>query len=84
MMPFAFDLMSTFVIGSTLPVATTDFTMVPRSTVASFEGSISGAAPFSVTRPAAPPRTTTAAPSPMYKRFLDVVRAIQNKDETRG
>ncbi len=34
MMPFALDLTSTFVIGSTLPVATTDTTMVPLSTVA--------------------------------------------------
>ena len=33
MMPLAFDLISTFVIGSTLPVATTERRMVPRSTV---------------------------------------------------
>ena len=39
MMPLAFDLISTFVIGSILPVATTDLTIVPRSTVASFEAS---------------------------------------------
>ena len=36
--PFAFDLISILVIGSTLPVATTDLTIVPRSTVASFDG----------------------------------------------
>ena len=30
MMPFALDLISTFVIGSILPVATTDRTIVPR------------------------------------------------------
>jgi len=39
----AFDLISTFVIGSTLPVATTDLTIVPRSTVASLDSGISGA-----------------------------------------
>ena len=38
MMPLAFDLISTLVIGSTLPVATTDLTIVPRSTVASRDG----------------------------------------------
>ena len=38
MIPFAFDLISIFVIGSTLPVATTDLTIVPRSTVASRDG----------------------------------------------
>ena len=46
MMPFAFDLISTLVIGSTLPVATTDRTIVPRSTVASFDGSMSTDAPL--------------------------------------
>ena len=71
MMPFAFDLISTFVIGSTLPVATTDLTIVPRSTVASREGSTSADAPLSVARPAAPPRTTTATAAPMYRRFRD-------------
>ena len=34
MMPLAFDLISTLVIGSILPVATTDLVIVPRSTVA--------------------------------------------------
>ena len=48
MMPLAFDLISTFVMGSILPVATTDRVIVPRSTVASFDGSMSGVAPFSV------------------------------------
>ncbi len=36
-MPFAFDLISTLVIGSILPVATTDRAIVPRSTVTSLE-----------------------------------------------
>ena len=55
MIPLAFDLISIFVIGSTLPVATTDLTIVPRSTAARCEASTSAAAPLSVARPAAPP-----------------------------
>src|SRR5271155_1647355 len=39
-MPLAFDLISTFVMGSILPVATTLFARSPLSTFASFEGSI--------------------------------------------
>src|SRR5215472_6222565 len=39
-MPLAFDLTSTLVIGVTLPVATTLLARSPRSTLASFEGSI--------------------------------------------
>ena len=39
-MPLAFDFTSTLVIGSTLPVATTLLAKSPRSTLASFEGSI--------------------------------------------
>src|SRR5262245_41849625 len=66
MMPLALDLISTFVIGSTLPVATTDLIMVPRSAVAMRDGSTSGAAPFSVAKPAAPARTASAMPPPMY------------------
>ena len=70
MMPFALDLISTFVIGSTLPVATTDFTIVPRSTVANLDGSTLTDAPFSVASPAALATTSTTAP-PMYTVFLD-------------
>ncbi len=44
MMPFALLLTSILVIGSTLPVATTERTIVPRSTVASLAGSMSAAA----------------------------------------
>ena len=62
MMPFAFDLISTLVIGSTLPVATTERTMVPRSTVASFDGSMSTDAPRRVTNPAAAAPTTATPP----------------------
>src|SRR2546422_533631 len=36
MMPFALDLISTLVIGSTLPVATTERRIVPRATGADF------------------------------------------------
>src|SRR4029077_15901151 len=39
-MPLAFDLTSTLVMGSILPVATTLFARSPFSTLASFEGSI--------------------------------------------
>src|SRR5580765_3204894 len=70
-MPFAFDLISTFVIGSTLPVATTDRTIVPRSTVAMRDGSMSADAPLSVTRPYAPAITTTAAPALMNHHLRD-------------
>src|SRR5216683_1806106 len=39
-MPLAFDLISTLVMGSIFPVATTLFARSPFSTLASFEGSI--------------------------------------------
>src|SRR5579862_2559605 len=39
-MPLAFDFTSTFVMGVTLPVATTLLAKSPFSTLASFEGSI--------------------------------------------
>src|SRR5438477_10925163 len=71
MMPLAFDLISTFVIGSTLPVATTDRTIVPRSTVAIREGSTSADAPLSVASPYAPPSTTTATTPRTYGHFRD-------------
>ena len=48
MMPLAFDLISTLVMGSILPVATTERVMVPRSTVARRDGSMWFAAPFKV------------------------------------
>jgi len=54
-MPEAFDFTSTLVMGWTLPVATTDRAMSPRSTLASCEGSI--LAPF--------PRAATAMPRKM-------------------
>ena len=51
MMPLAFDLISTLVIGSTLPVATTERTMGPRSTVARRDGSMFVDAPLAVVMP---------------------------------
>ena len=59
MMPFAFDLISTLVIGSTLPVATTDRVIVPRSTVAILDGSMAAEAPFSVEKPQDAAATTS-------------------------
>jgi hypothetical protein len=40
MMPLAFDLISTLVIGSILPVATTERVIVPISAAASLAGSM--------------------------------------------
>ena len=73
MMPFAFDLISIFVIGSTLPVATTERTMVPRSTAASFEASMSTDAPRMVTNPATAAPTTATPPMSMNRRLREVV-----------
>src|SRR5262245_59226889 len=69
MMPLAFDLISTLVIGSTLPVATTDSTIVPRSTVAIFDGSIVVDAPLIVETPHAPTTITAAPTTPMLSFF---------------
>ena len=72
MMPFAFDLISTLVIGSTLPVATTDRVMIPGSTVAILEGSIPSEAPFSVVNPQEAAATiSVAAPTqrPIFRDF---------------
>jgi hypothetical protein len=70
MMPLAFDLISTLVMGSTLPVATTERVIVPRSTTAILDGSMAGAAPFRRANPQGPPtRTTTTAASSAH--FLD-------------
>jgi hypothetical protein len=44
-MPLAFDLISTFVIGSIFPVATTERAMVPRSAVASLDSGMSEGPP---------------------------------------
>ncbi len=71
MMPLAFDFISTLVIGSTLPVATTDFTIVPTSTSASRDGSIAGEAPFSVAKPASPATAKRTAAWPRNTPLRD-------------
>src|ERR1700704_831320 len=71
MMPLALDLISTLVMGSIFPVATTDRTIVPRSAVASFEASTPVDAPLSVPNPAAAAPTRTTRPMTMYQRFRD-------------
>ena len=74
MIPFAFDLISTFVIGSILPVATTDLTIVPRSTVARRDSSTPAAAPFSEVNPQIPAirsvTTTQARIESLRDRFI--------------
>src|SRR5262245_41772678 len=85
MMPLALDLISTLVIGSTLPVATTDLTIVPRSAVATCDGSTSDAAPLSVANPAAPATTSTAMPPPMYSPLRDfLAELIIGPDENQA
>src|SRR5262245_56931815 len=54
MMPLAFDLISTLVIGSMRPVATTERAMSPRSTVAKREQSISLVGRDNTTKPVTP------------------------------
>src|SRR5262245_47658135 len=64
MMPLAFDLISTLVIGSMRPVATTDRAMPPRSTVANREESISFVGRDITTKPVTPdPVRITSAPN---------------------
>src|SRR5712692_5857056 len=70
MMPLALDLISTLVIGSTLPVATTDRTMVPRSTVAMRLESTSADAPLSVTSPYAAGTSTITPAAVTNGHFL--------------
>jgi hypothetical protein len=60
------------VIGSIFPVATTDRTIVPRSAVATLEGSTSVEAPLRVARPAAAAPTSITAPMAAYHRFRDL------------
>src|SRR5262249_38172116 len=64
MMPLAFDLISTFVIGSMRPVATTERAMSPRSTAANREESISVVGRDITTKPVTPnPLRMTSAPN---------------------
>jgi hypothetical protein len=69
MMPFAFDLISTFVIGSILPVATTDRAIVPRSTVACRDSGIV-ADPLKNEAPQATSTRTKMAIPPYRARLL--------------
>ena len=71
MMPLAFDLISTLVIGSILPVATTDRTIVPRSGTATFAASTPDDAPLSLAAHAAPAPSSTRTPRPIYQRLRD-------------
>ena len=64
MMPLAFDLISTFVIGSIFPVATTDRAITPRSTVASLESGRSADDPYSADTPHAAAAITAATAAP--------------------
>src|SRR5690606_18397328 len=68
------DLISTFAIGSTLPVATTDLTIVERSTVARRDGSkLALAVPKPPKRYAAPARTATPTPAPATRLLVFVI-----------
>src|SRR5208337_4299164 len=60
-MPLALDLISTFVMGSILPVATTLFARSPFSTLASFEASILVPLVDAINAPVTIRITTTAA-----------------------
>src|SRR5579864_3692422 len=68
-MPLAFDLISTLVMGSTLPVATTLLAKSPRSTLASFDGSILVPPRVSAITPMTAPSTTTTPTMIQIKRF---------------
>src|ERR1700675_346377 len=60
-MPLALDLISTLVMGSILPVATTLFARSPFSTLASFDGSILVPLVDAITTPVTTRATTAAA-----------------------
>ncbi len=71
MMPLAFDLISILVIGSILPVATTERSIVPSSTVASFDGSMLADAPLMVEKPQMPATRRTTPAAAIRLSFLD-------------
>src|SRR5262245_63601984 len=74
MMPFAFDLISTLVMGSILPVATTERTIVPRSTVARRDSGIDGAGPrYADAAQATPTRATTPSTSARRRRLVLII-----------
>src|SRR5687768_8804946 len=71
MMPFAFDLISTLVMGSIFPVATTDRTIVPRSTATTLAASTVEAALFSVENAHSPATPASSAATAIRLTFLD-------------
>src|SRR5262245_27563951 len=79
-MPLAFDLTSTLTRGWILPVATTERAMSPRSTEASFEGSISCRDPKAAFRPTN--ATTRRIPPPISSvrvRLLGLSPAVTDR-----
>ena len=68
MMPLAFDLSSTLLIGSIFPVATTERTMGPRSTAASFDGSMGADALDRCSSTQPPPRAAITITSSTMRR----------------
>src|ERR1035437_5192317 len=68
-MPLALDLISTLVMGSILPVATTLFARSPFSTLASFEGSILVPPLDAISTPVTTRTRTAAAIDPQMIRF---------------
>src|SRR3989304_6080487 len=76
MMPLALDLMSTLVVGSIFPVATTDRAIVPPSTAASREGSTPPGEPASADKPHAAAPTRTTVDPPYRTIFRDLVWLI--------
>src|SRR5258705_6481362 len=70
MMPLAFDLISTFVIGSTLPVATTERRIVPCSTAMILAGSMVVEAPVRAVKPQMP-ATTSRTRAETIRALLD-------------
>ena len=70
-MPLAFDFTSTFVIGVTLPVATTLLAKSPFSTLASFDGSI-----------LVPPRVAANTPTAISSTMASHDAAPDNQSAT--
>src|SRR5205085_11909284 len=65
-------------IGSMRPVATTERARSPRSTVASFDGSISALARVMRVRPKPPMPATTNSAADTYIHFRDLFLAIND------
>src|ERR1035441_8731443 len=69
-MPLAFDLISTLVMGGTLPVATTLLARAPFSTFASLVGSVSAAPGGPATATITNASTATDTTEMMIQRFF--------------